>query len=362
MRPAPHEYESSEASKYWWKLAGVYSAVPLCQHTDISLRSAERRTLRASAPVKYATFSLPSDPSPRLGIVDGDRIIDAAKATAGKWPGEAPATLVALIQQGPDAWQRMREFVRGTGSADLSTDLSTVASYIPTGIRWHAPIPRPLKNVVCLGMNYLAHIREGAAARGREAKIPKAPVFFTKATTAVTGPFADIRVDPALTQQVDWEAELGLIIGTGGRDIRKEDALHHVFGYTVINDVSARDLQAQHFQFFKGKSLDDFCPMGPVVVTADEFGDPQNKRLLCRVNGVTKQDASTSDMIFSSDVIIESLSQSLTLEPGDIIATGTPEGVGFGRTPPEFLRDGDIVEAEVEGIGVIRNRVKYIGD
>jgi 2-keto-4-pentenoate hydratase/2-oxohepta-3-ene-1,7-dioic acid hydratase in catechol pathway len=163
-----------------------------------------------------------------------------------------------------------------------------------------------------------------------------------------------------VTQQVDWEAELGLIIGLGGKDIDKADALRHVFGYTVINDVSARDLQSLHFQFFKGKSLDDFCPMGPVVVTADEFGDPQNKRLLCRVNGVTKQDGNTADMIFTVDVIVESLSSSMTIEPGDIIATGTPEGVGFGRTPPEFLRHGDIVEAEVEGIGTLRNRVRDI--
>jgi 2-keto-4-pentenoate hydratase/2-oxohepta-3-ene-1,7-dioic acid hydratase in catechol pathway len=140
-------------------------------------------------------------------------------------------------------------------------------------------------------------------------------------------------------------------------NIGQADALRHVFGYTVINDLSAREVQQQHTQWFKGKSLDGFCPMGPVVVTADEFGDPQAKRLICRVNGVVKQDGSTADMIFPIDLIIEWLSKGLTLEPGDIIATGTPEGVGLGRTPPEFLRAGDVVESEVEGIGTLRNRI-----
>jgi len=165
------------------------------------------------------------------------------------------------------------------------------------------------------------------------------------------------KVDRTATQQVDWEAELGVIIGIGGRNIPRDRALRHVFGYTVINDVSARDLQMAHGQWFKGKSLDGSCPMGPYLVTADEFGDPQGKRLMCRVNGVTKQDASTADMIFPVASIIEWLSKGLTLEAGDIIATGTPEGVGLGRTPPEFLADGDLVETEVEGIGVLRNRI-----
>ena len=157
---------------------------------------------------------------------------------------------------------------------------------------------------------------------------------------------------------MDWEAELGVIVGVAGRNITRRDALTHVFGYTVINDVTARDLQAKHIQWFKGKSLDGFAPMGPFIVTADEFGNPQGKRISCRVNGVTKQDANTKDMIFPVDVILETLSHGLTLEPGDIISTGTPEGVGMGRTPPEFLNDGDVVETDVEGIGVMRNRIR----
>jgi 2-keto-4-pentenoate hydratase/2-oxohepta-3-ene-1,7-dioic acid hydratase in catechol pathway len=166
-----------------------------------------------------------------------------------------------------------------------------------------------------------------------------------------------VAVDPSVTSQVDWEAELGVVIGIGGRNIARADALRHVFGYTAINDLSARDLQSQHLQWFKGKSLDGFCPSGPVIVTSDEFGDPQRARLQSRVNGAVKQDARTADMIFPVDAIIEWLSKGLTIEPGDIIATGTPEGVGMGRTPPEYLREGDVVEIEVEGVGVLRNRI-----
>jgi len=154
--------------------------------------------------------------------------------------------------------------------------------------------------------------------------------------------------------------ELGVVIGKTGRNIAKADALGQVFGYTVINDLSARDLQQQHMQWFKGKSLDGFCPMGPVVVTADEFGDPQQKRISLRLNGETRQDSTTANMIFPIDVTIESLSKGMTLEPGDIIATGTPEGVGLGRTPPEYMKDGDVMETEIEGIGTMKNRIEMV--
>ena len=299
--------------------------------------------------MKYATFSLASDVVPRLGVVHGDRMLDAPTLSAGNW--RAPATLLDLIQQGPESWQRMRELV---SQAPPSTGHKLDA------IRWHAPIPRPIKNVFCLGRNYVAHAEEAARARGQEVKIPTVPVIFTKASTSVTGPFDDVPVDRTATQQVDWEVELAAVIGKTGRNISRGDALQHVFGYTVINDLSARDLQQQHMQWFKGKSLDAFCPMGPIVVTADEFGDPQSKHLQLRVNGYVKQDASTAKMIFPVDMIIEWLSKGLTLEAGDVIATGTPEGVGMGRTPQEFLADGDVVEAEVEGIGTLRNRVRDI--
>ncbi len=229
--------------------------------------------------------------------------------------------------------------------AEMAGKADGATSHAASEVRWHAPIPRPAKNVFCVGRNYAAHVAEGARARGEAVKLPQHVVFFTKAPTSVTGPFDDIPWDAALTQQVDWEAELGVIIGTGGRDIRKGDALRHVFGYTVINDVTARDLQNQHHQFFKGKSLDGFCPMGPLVITADEFGDPHNKMVSCRVNGVVKQQQKTSEMLFPVDVIIETLSRGLTIEAGDVIATGTPEGVrvraNAARVPAGRRRHGN---------------------
>jgi 2-keto-4-pentenoate hydratase/2-oxohepta-3-ene-1,7-dioic acid hydratase in catechol pathway len=299
--------------------------------------------------MRYATFSTPADSTPRLGIVAGDRILDVTTFPADpKGPLRMPASLLELIQRGPDAWRRTAELAAHPGDAK---------THAAKDVRWHAPIPRPTKNVFCLGRNYADHVKEAARARGQEFKLPAHPIFFTKPPTSVIGPHDDIVWDQRVTQQVDWEAELGVIIGTGGVNIRRGDAMSHVFGYTVINDVSARDLQAAHLQFFKGKSLDTFCPMGPVVVTADEYGDPQAKGVLLRVNGVEKQNGNTADMIFRIDQTIEVLSLACTLEAGDIISTGTPEGVGMGRTPQEWLKLGDVMETEVEGIGVLRNRV-----
>jgi 2-keto-4-pentenoate hydratase/2-oxohepta-3-ene-1,7-dioic acid hydratase in catechol pathway len=303
--------------------------------------------------MRYATFSLPADPSERLGLARGDTVVDVRTLVSDKTNGGLPRTLPELIQQGRSAWDRIARLVNEA----LQHDLPGAAVHRAADVRWHAPIRRPHKNIICLGLNYLSHAKESARARGREMKIPEAPVFFTKSPTSVNGPFDPVPWDPAVTTQVDYEAELGVVIGMSGKDIPRERALEHVFGYTVINDVSARDVQQRHLQWFKGKSLDGFCPMGPVVVTADEFGDPQTKRIALRVNGVEKQHSTTADMIFSVDAIIEALSQGMTIEPGDVIATGTPEGVGLGRTPPEFLTNGDIVETEVEGIGVLRNRI-----
>ena len=278
--------------------------------------------------MRYATFSVRADSRPRVGVVERDRVIELAAAS-----------LLDVIRDGN------RAAPRG-------------ASHPLADVRLLAPIPRPLKNVFCVGRNYAAHVKEGAAAYNREAKLPEIPVFFTKAPTTIGGPFDDIPHHTGVTQQLDWEAELAVVIGRTGRNIANIDALSHVFGYMALNDVTARDLQQRHGQWFKGKSLDGSCPTGPVVVTADEFGDPQVKRLSLRVNGVTKQDATTADMIFPVATIIEWLSKGLTLEPGDIIATGTPEGVGMGRTPQEWLQDGDVVETEIEGIGVMRNTIR----
>lgn len=303
--------------------------------------------------MRYVTFSTTDDAAPRLGVLDGKEIVDVrslAPASADHLPG----TLLELVQEGRPAWERLAARIQGERSTRRAS------RHLLTEVRCHAPIPRPAKNIVCLGLNYASHAKESAEARGRRVTIPESPVFFTKAPTSVNGPYDDIPWDRSVTQQVDWEVELGLLIGVGGRNIPRGDSLRHVFGYTIINEVSARDLQKRHYQWFKGKSLDGFCPMGPWVVTPDEFGDPHTKQVLLRVNGVVKQNANTAAMIFPIDVIIASLSEGMTIEAGDVIATGTPEGVGMGRTPPEFLQDGDVVEAEIEGIGTLRNRVKAL--
>lgn len=305
--------------------------------------------------MKFATFSLSHDPNQRLGIVVNDRLVELRALVGQQWKGKGPlpSSMLELIEAGPQTWQQLSALIKEA----LAREANPKGSHSLDQVRWHAPIPRPGKNIVCLGLNYASHMKETARAHGRQAKLPEVPVFFTKAPTAVNGPFDPIPWDPAVTEQVDYEVELGVVLGLGGKNIPRSAALSHVFGYTVVNDVSARDLQMRHLQWFKGKSLDGFCPMGPYLVTAEELGDPQKKNISLRVNGVVKQSATTADMIFPVDAIIEFLSRGMMLEPGDIISTGTPEGVGLGRTPPEYLQDGDLVEAEVEGIGTLRNRV-----
>ena len=298
--------------------------------------------------MRYATYLLLKGGSPRLAVLRGGELIDLEALVGARWGKAFPASMLEFIDAGPDAWRMMASLVEQSGKGLVLR---------ANEIRLLSPIPRPRKNVVCLGLNYVAHMEESAKARGRDVKIPEVPVFFTKAPTAVAGPFDDIPWDQAVTSEVDYEAELGVVIGTGGKNIPRAQALDHVFGYTIINDFSARDLQMRHYQWFKGKSLDGFCPIGPHIVTPDEFGDPQSKRVALRVNGVSKQDGNTAQQIFPVDVTIEYLSKGTTIEPGDIISTGTPEGVGLGRKPPEYLHEGDVVETEVEGIGVLRNRI-----
>ena len=274
-----------------------------------------------------------TDDGPRLGVLRGEAVVAV--------PG---LDMLGLIEAGPGGLEQARA---AEGPA------------LPlTALRLLAPIPTPRRNVFCIGLNYLAHAQEGADARGVPLKLPERPLFFTKATLAVTGPHDDIPFDDNVSVQIDWEVELGVVIGQAGKNIPAGEAMDYVFGYTVVNDVSARDLQTNHGgQFFKGKSLDGTCPMGPWIVTRDEVDDPHNLAVRCRVNGVTKQDSVTADFIFNIPAIIEWLSKGMTLLPGDIIATGTPAGVGFARNPPEFLRPGDVVECEVEGLGTIRNNV-----
>jgi 2-keto-4-pentenoate hydratase/2-oxohepta-3-ene-1,7-dioic acid hydratase in catechol pathway len=258
--------------------------------------------------------------------------------------------MLGLIRGGEASLARARE--AQTAGPSLPLDPSVLM----------APIPEPRRNIFCLGWNYADHSKEAAHLRGKETKLPERPVFFTKLTTTANGAYSDVLVDPKVSEQNDWEVELGVVIGKGGKDIARSEAMAHIFGYLVINDVSARDVQTAHGkQFFKGKSLDGYCPMGPWIVTADEVPDPHALDLRCRVNGVTKQEGNTRDLIFDIPAIIEWLSLGLTLLPGDIIATGTPSGVGFARTPPEYLQPGDVVECEVEGLGCLRNRIVAVG-
>ena len=230
------------------------------------------------------------------------------------------------------------------------------------GLTFLAPLPTPPHNIMCVGKNYHAHAHEftnsgyDAGATAADA-IPEYPIIFTKPSSSVSGPHDDIPLWPGLDEAVDYEAELAVVIGKGGRFISRERALEHVFGYTILNDVTARDLQRVHKQWFLGKGIDGFAPMGPWITTADEI-DPGDVRVICRVNGETRQDSNTADLIFDVPALIETISRSVTLSPGDIIATGTPEGVGIGFKPPRFLKDGDVVEVEVSGIGIIRNTVR----
>ena len=306
--------------------------------------------------MRYLTFSTADNTTPRLGVLHDGHVTDVGALASAPGAPPLPSRLLDLIREGPAAWRVVSDFLHTAVSA-RSTGSDDGHTWSMADARLHAPIPRPTKNVFCVGRNYLSHVEEGARARGKSAKVSDLPVFFTKAPTSVIGPYDDLPWDPAVTQEVDWEAELGLIIGIGGRNIPRSQALDHIFGYTAINDVSARDLQTGHVQFFKSKSLDGFCPMGPLVVTADQFPNPQATPLRLRINGIVKQRGNTRDMIFPIDRLIESLSHGMTLEAGDILSTGTPDGVGFARTPPEFLKVGDVMETEVEGIGTLRNRV-----
>ncbi|HET7814913.1 MAG TPA: fumarylacetoacetate hydrolase family protein [Candidatus Baltobacteraceae bacterium] len=224
-------------------------------------------------------------------------------------------------------------------------------------VKLAAPI-RPRKNVFCVGRNYLEHAKEGARASGRELKLPEVPTFFSKAPTAIADPSSDLSFAQSVSSEYDWEGELAVIIGSPIKDATEENAMDAVFGYSCLNDITARDLQRAHLQWLKGKSLDNSCPIGPWIVGTDEIPDPHRLHITTRVNGRRKQDSNTGHMIFQIPRIIAELSKGMTLEPGDVIATGTPDGVGFARTPPEFFSNGDLVEVEIQKIGILRNTIR----
>ncbi len=255
------------------------------------------------------------------------------------------ADLRSLIDAGDD----------GLAHARVALSSSRSKSRRLADLELLATLDQPPGNVIAIGRNYQKHAQETAHLDGYE---PSPPTVFTKAITSLTEPFADIVIDPSVSDKLDWEVELAILIGKAGANIKRERAREHVFGYTVLNDVTARDIQSTWGgQYFKGKSLDRSCPTGPWVVTKDEIENPQVLNLLLRVNGTVKQDGNTGDMIYPVDAIIEWVSKGMTLLPGAIIASGTPDGVGFARTPPEFLKPGDVMETEVEGVGTLQNRI-----
>ncbi|KKB43252.1 Fumarylacetoacetate hydrolase family protein [Bacillus thermotolerans] len=259
-----------------------------------------------------------------------------------------PGTLAEAIALGGELVARINEWFEQAGEKGEQTVVSAES------VEWLAPIPRPLKNIMCVGKNYRDHAIEMAG----EASIPTDMIVFTKSPTSVIGNEAPIPAHSGITEALDYEGELGVIIGKRGKGISREEALDYIFGYTIINDVTARDLQKRHKQFFIGKSLDGTCPMGPWLVTKDEVDNPHALDIETKVNGETRQQSNTEHFIFPIDEIISTLSAGMTLEPGDIIATGTPAGVGQGMKPPRHLKSGDVVEINIEQIGTLTNKVQ----
>jgi 2-keto-4-pentenoate hydratase/2-oxohepta-3-ene-1,7-dioic acid hydratase in catechol pathway len=297
------------------------------------------------AKMKLVTFTRQSQDlqtNQRVGILLEDAVADLSAV-----PG-APHTMVGCCALGFEAADRLHQWEAQAPRLPLSEVVIC------------APFPRPARNIFCVGKNYREHAKEFANS-GFDASttevVPEAPVIFTKPPSAVIGPGASVPGYLDSTRSVDYEGELAVVIGKGGRGIAANDAMEHVFGYTIVNDVTSRLLQQKHRQWVLGKGIDGFCPMGPAVLTADEVADPRSLHLRTWVNGELRQDAKVADLIFDIPTLIETISSYITLEPGDIIATGTPYGVGIGFTPPKFLTAGDVVRIEVGGIGALENKI-----
>lgn len=288
----------------------------------------------------------------RPGVVLGDETLVDVAALLPEVGQRDMIGVIHMLAEDPAVFERLR-----AASASRTGG-------VPLGqVRLLAPIPQPRRNVFCVGWNYSEHFQEGANLRADQGApgvqaIPDYPALFSKNPATVTGPDSNVLFPAPVSEQLDWEVELAVIVGRGGHDISEADAMKHVFGYTCANDVSVRDVQRRHGgQWFKGKNFDTHLPMGPWIVTADEL-DASALRVQTRVNGLTKQDSNTRFMVFKIPRIVSEFSVGCRLEAGDIMITGTPEGVGFARKPPEFMKVGDVVEVEIEGIGVLRNRVQ----
>ncbi|HZG70064.1 MAG TPA: fumarylacetoacetate hydrolase family protein [Chondromyces sp.] len=299
--------------------------------------------------MKLISFRLGEDE--RYGVYEEELkvvwdLVALEKERTGK--GNLPSLLVEAVAV-EDLEEKAKQWM-----SQATDEEKKKVTYHADEIEWLAPIPRPLKNIICIGKNY----REHAIEIGGEESIPTDLLVFTKAPTTVIGHEQPVPAYEELTESLDYEGELAIIIGKKGKAISKEEALDHVFGFTIINDVTARDLQKRHKQFFLGKSLDGTCPMGPWIVTKSAIEQPGNLAIETKVNGEIRQQSNTSYFIFPLDEMISTLSKGMTLEPGDIIATGTPAGVGLGFNPPKLLKSGDVVEITIENVGTLRNRVQ----
>lgn len=300
--------------------------------------------------MKLVTYRSQAADAGRLGVVENGLVIDVAALGAALSQPFA-STMLDFIDQGPDAITALKNAL-----AETDGKRPVGISQHEENVRLLAPIPRPRKNIFGIGLNYVEHVAESAKSLDTSVDLPTKPVVFSKPPTAVIANGEPIQHNIDMTQMLDWEVELGVIIGKRATKISEGDAMSHVFGYTVINDISARD-NRRAGQWIFSKGMDSFAPMGPAIITADAVKDPHNLNLWLKKNGVEKQNSNTKHLLFNIPTLIADLSQGITLEPGDIIATGTPAGVGAGRNPQEWMWPGDVIECGVEGIGVLRNPV-----
>lgn len=302
--------------------------------------------------MKLLTY-LTSDNEQRAAFVHNNKAVDLEDfGDLTNFP--LPDNLLELIDMGIEVIAEINALLEDISEADLNE-----ISYELNEIQITAPIPKPRKNIIGIGLNYTEHVAESARTLDTTGKLPQKPIIFSKPPTTVTGPNTEVLLNANLTQQLDWEVELAVVIAKKGKYVAKENALDYVFGYTIINDISARDCRREG-QWIVSKGQDTFAPMGPFLITKDEIENPHNLNLSLKLNGVEKQNSNTQFMLFNINDLIEDLSIVFTLEPGDIIATGTPAGVGAGRNPQEWMKDGDVMECYVEGIGTLINTVKEI--
>jgi 2-keto-4-pentenoate hydratase/2-oxohepta-3-ene-1,7-dioic acid hydratase in catechol pathway len=300
--------------------------------------------------MRLVTYRATVESEARLGAIADNLVIDLARFGVVKGV-PFPSTMLEFIDLGPQAVAVATKLI---AECDGLFPIGTTAPL--ANVKLLAPIPRPRKNIFGIGLNYTEHVAESAKSLDTSPELPRQPVIFSKPPTSVIGPDEPILHNKTITQQLDWEVELAAIIGTRAKGVAREDALKHVFGYTVLIDMSARDCRRAG-QWIYSKGQDSFAPMGPVVVTADEIPDPQTLDLWLTVNGVEKQRSNTAFMLFKVDELVTDIAQGITLEPGDIIATGTPAGVGAGMDPQEWVWPGDVIVATVEGIGTLRHSV-----